>query len=197
MSYDDYLKYLDFAPQRILEAGVGRPEQCRTKRFWPEGIPCHLFEPHPDQFAALDQAARHYPNVKLFPVALWDYEGEITLYQFDSASWVKGVIPRRRDLQNREKFKQKRAIPVSCAPLSSYDNGHYDLALIDVEAAEWKVLSHMTSRPKLIGLEMWKPKSPKYKHPDYDLIMKWMDKNGYEQVGTEGPDSYFVRELQS
>lgn len=192
MSYDDYLKYLDFAPRHILEAGVGQLKQCRTRRFWAEGVECHLFEPQPDQFTSLVKASYDYSNVQVFPIALWDYDGEITLYQFDAASWVKGVIPRRLDLQNRKKFKQKRAITVSCAPLSLYDDGNYDLALIDVEAAEWKVLSHMVSQPKLICLEMWKPKTPEYKHPDYDLIMQWMDKNGYKQIGVEGPDSYFA-----
>lgn len=187
-----YLEYLDFEPQCILEAGVGKLKLCRTKQFWSKGISCHLFEPNPEQFLEVAQAASCYPNVQVWPVALWDYMGEVTLYRYDSASWVEGVVPPREDLLQRES-RSNRANTVPCCPIDFYDSGNYDLALIDVESSEWKVLQHMVSRPRLISLELRHPKKRRHIHPDIEQIRKWLKDNNYKEVGAMKADSYFIK----
>ncbi len=193
MNLSDELKsLLDFEPQHILEAGVGPPEQCRSIPFW-ENSKCMLFEPLTPFFVKISQRAALYPDVKIFPVALWHTEGTVRFFRQQQSSYVDGVVPRTT-LKSDQLISSQVCVP--SAKLSRYDKGDFDLALIDVEAAEWFVLQEMASRPRLISLELWQPKGPKgskFRHSHYQQIMDWMKQNSYEEAKRSGRDSYFRR----
>lgn len=191
-----YFKYLDFTPTCILEAGVGKFNACRSLRWW-EVADCWLFEPLPEYHHRLTEKSKGYPRVRVVPVALWDHEKGVTFYRIGQSSYIEGVTPRvdgTPEERTQEELDQVETT-VPSARLSIYDRGDFDLALIDVEAAEWHVLRHMVSRPRLITLEMWRPKvAPNYFHPDYGSIMKWMSDNGYTEVARVKCDSFFKRD---
>jgi len=183
-----YLEFLDFAPQCILEAGVGAVEESRTSRYWAEDVECWLFEPHPAYFVALSHAARPYSNVKVLPVALWSEAGVVTFHHFNQSSFVKGAPMRRKESKRRLATAANDAF---AATLDMYDEGTFDMALIDVEGAEWAVLQHMRSRPTLIALELWWARHPDRVHKHLPEIQSWMQENGYESVGKRGRDEFF------
>jgi len=183
-----YVDFLDFTPRCILEAGVGAVEESRTQRYWASGADCWLFEPHPSYFVALSDAARPYPNVKVLPVALWTEVGVVTFHHFNRSSFVKGAPMRRKESARRLATAANDAF---AAPLDMYDAGTFDMALIDVEGAEWAVLQHMRSRPRLIALELWWARHPERTHKHLPEIQGWMQKNGYESVGKRGRDEFF------
>jgi len=187
---DAWMKYLHFNPSCILEAGVGRLESCRTRQYWDTNTKCILFEPNPTFHTQLAKAIQPYPNVFLSREALWDHGKGVTFYQFDQSSYVDGVEARSNISRPNRK---KRAIEVPSVRLSRYDDGRIDVALIDVESAEWYVLKHMVSRPILIVIELWKYRSKKWKHPDMHHIKKWLGMNGYLEVGRERRDGFFMR----
>lgn len=186
---NDFLDHLDFTPTCILEAGVGRVEHCLSRPFW-ETTDCLLFEPLPHFFFDLAVEAAHYPNVRIYPVALWDHEDGVKFFEYAQSSFVEGVSPRTGKKRGN-RAKARSAAP--SARLSLYDTGQIDLALIDVEAAELHVIEHMVSRPRLIVLEMWKIGKPKWVHGDYDAIMAWMRENNYTEIARSKRDSFFKR----
>lgn len=186
---NDFRNHLDFDPTCVLEAGVGRVNQCLSRPFW-DTADCLLFEPLPHFFFDLAVAAAHHPKVRIYPVALWDHENGVQFYEYAQSSWVEGVSPRSG--KKRGNLAKARTTSPS-ARLSLYDTGQIDLALIDVEAAELHVIQHMVSRPRLMALEMWRLNKPDWCHDDYEAIMAWMRDNDYTEIARSKRDSFFKR----
>ena len=78
---------------------------------------------------------------------------------------------------------------VQAVPFSSVDSGCYDLVLVDIEGAEWNVLSTMKSRPKVLCLEM---RAGEYKNPNTDKIDRWLEENHYQLWKHHNTDSIYI-----
>ena len=61
--------------------------------------------------------------------------------------------------------------------------------LVDIEGAEWNVLSTMKSRPKVLCLEM---RAGEYKNPNTDKIDRWLEENHYQLWKHHNTDSIYI-----
>lgn len=177
-------------PNNIWEIGVGPPELCRAHAFIPTHLPIKLIEPFRPNYNRLVEAYGKYLNVDIFNIALGDEDKEVDFNMCGECSWVEGV-------ESPSVFFGKPAgihtEKVQCLKLSHFDHGQIDVALIDAEGSEWKILSQMVSRPRLIALEIrMENLGRKYMTPDSDKIQKWLNDNKYHLLFS-GVDMWFVK----
>jgi len=180
-------------PRAVLEVGVGRLQDCRTKLWWGTSTRCDLFEPLPRFYKPLKNITKKHKNVTVRRIALWTHDEGVTMYDVGGRSFIDGSPHRAGRPALSASSKEELAFSAPSALLSQYDPGDYDVALIDVESAEWGVLQHMVSRPVLISLELWQPKRPDWEHPELANIVDWMSRNGYREAARLKLDSHFVR----
>lgn len=185
----EFVDYLAFDPQAVLEAGVGLLERCRSRPYW-RTAHCVLFEPVQKFYESLSEAARDFPRVQVFPHALWDHADGVEFHDLNMGiSYVNGVTPRTR-LGDRQKRQALRRVPSMI--LGDVDKGQFDLVLLDMECAEWHAIKHMLSRPKLLVVELYK-RNQAYRHPHDAEIRHWCKQNGYREVGRIVSDAVFAR----
>jgi FkbM family methyltransferase len=113
-----------------------------------------LVEANPTLF---DQLARNRPGAKCLNAAIFDYDGTVAFEQIDGGAAGWGGISETLEAENRKKIeehrrkinkpldKYKRTITVPCLTLDSALSmagiTHVDYMSIDVEGAEYKILS--------------------------------------------------------
>lgn len=181
-----------FHPKVIFEIGVGGPQVCRTTRFMGKpGIRVEMFEPNQESFAALEAAYGHFPNVVLHRIAVYDRDGDIALCSYGDSSFVAEIASPTAVDAPPEHVAEIPRVRVPCRTLDHFDRGDIDLALIDTEGCEWKVVSQMVSRPKVIIVETHN--GPTYTTPDLEKLDGWMVQNGYRLRGHDAGDSLYVR----
>lgn len=178
-------------PKVIFEIGVGNPYICRTIPFMGSDVSLELFEPNPATFAALKHQFGGRPNVKIHNVAIFDRDGEIDFADDGDSSFVAEVRSPTVNNAPTEYTESRARLKVPCRKLSNYDYGQIDVALIDTEGSEWRIIKDMVSRPKLLVLETHD--QAKYQTPDLDKIREWMRTNGYREVRREVTDTWFLR----
>ena len=74
--------------------------------------------------------------------------------------------------------------------MAEVDPGDIDVALIDTEGCEWKIISRMVSRPRFLSIEThneW------YQTPDYQKLLDWLTENNYKLIHTDVTDSWYMR----
>lgn len=183
---------LALRPKVVFEIGVGGPQVCRTTQWMGKpGVRIEMFEPNPEIFAALEAAYGHIPNVVMHRVALFDRDGDIELRANGDSSFIAEVASPTVVNAPAEYTAAIPRVLVPCRTLAHYDRGDIDLALIDVEGSEWRVVSKMVSRPKVIIVETHG--GPTYTTPDLEKLDGWMMQNGYRLRGHDAGDSLYVR----
>lgn len=184
---------LNFKPENIWEIGVGPTFLSRAVPFCSFGFPIKLFEPSLQNFKNLIEYTKQYKNIDVYNIALSDEDGIIELNEAGECSWVEGVNSPTAffgDSCIRKKIK------VPACKLSRFDYGQIDIALIDTEGSEWKILSQMVSRPRLISLEMRmenKELNKEYNTPNPEKIGQWIMENHYVPIMVDGADILFRR----
>ncbi len=179
-----------FSPQCIFEIGVGNPSISRIHQYLGTAVKLVLFEPNPQTFRQLVAAFGHHSNVTIHNVALYDRDGEIEFAMDGDSSFSTEVFAPTVYGAPTEYVESRPKVRVPCHTLNHYDQGQIDVALIDTEGCEWKVLDHMVSRPRLIVLETH---MSAYKTPNLDLIEKWMADNGYRLDQRDASDSLYIK----
>ncbi|MDX9740929.1 MAG: FkbM family methyltransferase [Gammaproteobacteria bacterium] len=174
----------------VAEVGVYHPETSNVLGFIRDGTRTMLVEPDPDSLARIRDYFRGYDTVSIMPYAIWDEAGHVSLYRTNSSTFVSsldaspalvndGYVPDERD-----SFRAEARL------FSDIDDGTIDLLSIDVEGAEWYVLKHMRSRPKVISLETH---AAEYRNPFMAMIARWMREHGYQRWFVHGSDTVYIR----
>lgn len=194
------LHRLNISPKNIWEIGVGLLQCCKTYPFINVGIPVKMFEPVESHYQEIAGAVINIPHVDLNNVALSDYDGQIGFYLMGERSFAEGIMSPEAaaSLANNLSLDRLPKVSVPCCKISHFDYGQIDVCFMDVEGCEWKILSQMVSRPRVIRLEIGidvehSAKTRSYVTPDFDKIMAWMDDNGYFVFHRDEPDYWFVK----
>lgn len=184
------LKLKNFKPQNICEVGVYLPQDSNIFHFINEGIETTLIEADP----IYAQNSRDYfsdkTNLNIIEAAIFDYSGKVELCKHKSSTFVSqlksspALINDNYEVDCGEKFIANSMV------FSEIDKGVFDLISIDIEGAEWYVIKHMISRPKVISIETH---GKYYTNPNINDILKWMKTNDYILWYKDLSDSVYIK----
>lgn len=130
-----------------------------------------LIEPDPDMAAA---ARRNYPWAEVRQVAIAREYGTANLRKLHGSSYIKGIPWAPAFDAFPAKARKAGKVPVATVPFSVVDDGEIDLLNLDCEGSEWFVLEKMTSRPRILQIELYA------KHGHHSEISGWLEANGYQ-----------------
>lgn len=181
-------KHLTFT--HVSEVGVYLPETSNIIGFIKDKIKTTLVEPDPKNVAALNRYFKDYPNIQLFPYAIFDHDGTLELVQRASSTFVSTLEASPALVNDRYKLDEKDKFTVECRRFDSIDDGSIDLLSIDTEGCEWYVIKNLRSRPAVISLETH---GKGYTNPFSPEISSWFQNNNYTLWYKDGSDSVYFR----
>ncbi len=136
-------KLIQFRGERFVDIGANTGYYCKLlSRNFKEVVAC---EPHPGNLILLQNELKKVPNTIVLPLAISDTCREIDLYQSDICGchtiekefrYRPGMLPNRAEVR-----VGTNPIKVNSATFDSLNFKNVDLVKIDVEGAEWSVLS--------------------------------------------------------
>lgn len=169
----------------ICEVGVGEYSKCHTKSFIGTENTLILVEALPMFNREIQGRVKNEKNVIHHQLAVADTVGVIEFNAFDIESHIKGVESvaqaRRRDCST---------IEIPCTTFNTLDPGNIDVLFIDIEGAEYFVLKHLISRPKILRIEI---NIPGFTNSFEAEIATWLSENGYKQTDIIGSDIIYIR----
>jgi len=155
----------------ICECAVGPMEISVAPGFKEKCEKMILVEPNP----TLAMKAEAKIGMPITQVAIGFELGKQILIENNGSSYLEGTwspTPRYQDIK-------KHSVPV--ITFDMIDDGKIDVLALDCEGMEWAVLSKMTSKPKLLTIEIWDG------NPHKEKIYNWLEKNGYTMRFSTGP----------
>ncbi|MCE7935841.1 MAG: FkbM family methyltransferase [Chlorobi bacterium CHB2] len=186
--------------KRIQKAGIGIEHACEVGVYLPEssnileflqlGIRGTLVEANPEMVEKIHRYFAGRANVRIYPYAMWDSDGEITLAHAKSSTFVAALGSSPALKNDNYTIAENNSFTVQCRTFSRIDDGTIDLLSIDIEGADWYVLKHLVSRPKVISVETH---GKYYVNPFLDSITSWMEREGYVAWYKDGSDTIYVR----
>jgi FkbM family methyltransferase len=162
---------------KIFEIGVGEYWQSRTSHHKGSDIECWLFEPNPISFQELYENLKNEKNFKLFNNAVGSENKEINFFLAKGSSFVEGSSSPELSY-NKNCTNELQKVEAQMLDIKDVDDGDIDFLLLDIEGGEYDVIKNLVSRPKQIFVEMYSF-GVKYKNPNFDKIMEWMNSNNY------------------
>lgn len=186
-----YLKLLrkKIGFQHVCEVGVYHPETSHVAGFIHDGVRTTLVEASPDAVNKLQQAFA-VPHVRIHPVAVWDASGTLTLAHAASSTFATALATSPALQNDRYRLHGARTFDVPCVPFSALDDGTIELLCVDIEGAEWYVLKHLRSRPKVLAIETH---GKYYTNPFLHQIRQWLHDHGYVLWYKDRSDSVYIQ----
>ena len=185
----------------LWEIGVGHIGVCYGALYWDNpDYNLTMFEPHPKYYKEIVEAASNRNNVKIFNVAIGDFNGKVNFFDSETSSYVEGTksVIYQQDKNgvfgsdNSRKESSLQKIEVDIRKLSDYDDGKIDYLRIDTEGHEWFALKHLISRPHIINIETHEFDAL-YINPYFYEIEEWMDINRYRKPSMNHNDSVYQK----
>lgn len=186
--YERLSKYLSEI-KIVCEVGVYLPETSNVIDFIKDNMKVILVEPDPVTQIKISEYFRNQSNITLLPYAIYDYDGTIELSKANASTFISELSASPAIVNDKFEVDKHDKFTAECRKFSSIDPGNIDLLCVDIEGAEWYVLKHLTSRPKVISLETH---GKYYTNPHYALIKEWMNTNNYSVWYKDGSDTVFV-----
>lgn len=180
----------DIGIEHACEVGVYLPESSNILEFLQLGIRGTLVEANPEMVEKIHRYFAGRANVRIYPYAMWDSDGEITLAHAKSSTFVAALGSSPALKNDNYTIAENNSFTVQCRTFSRIDDGTIDLLSIDIEGADWYVLKHLVSRPKVISVETH---GKYYVNPFLDSITSWMEREGYVAWYKDGSDTIYVR----
>lgn len=182
------LKKKGYDPHHVCEVGVYLPETCSVRPFILEGKKASLIEANPVMVAKIETAFKDFKSTTVFPFAIAENPGKITLYNRGASTFIDSVESPAliNDLYAKS---DKDRFEVEARTFDQIDDGTIDLLCIDIEGAEWFVLSKLKSTPVVISVETH---GKYYLNPKLAEIENWMKKRGYKKWYKDKSDTVFV-----
>lgn len=129
----------------VVDIGANRGDVARA--FAARGATVHAFEPNPDIFPELEQAAQEYPGIRPHLCAVLDCDTEMKLYLHrDYSADPHGHSESSSLLANKVNVSETeyRTVPVrDIATIISEIGLPVDILKMDVEGAEYQILDRM------------------------------------------------------
>jgi FkbM family methyltransferase len=182
------LKQKGYDPSHVCEVGVYLPETCSVRPYILVGKRASLVEANPVMVELIKKAFRDYPNTKVFPYAVAEKTGTITLYNRGASTFIDSVQSPAMVNDQYSKSDADR-FEVEARTFDQIDDGTIDLLCIDIEGAEWSVLNHLVSKPNIISVETH---GKYYVNPRLAEIQAWMRERGYVVWYKDKSDTIFV-----
>jgi len=184
------LKLKHFVPTNICEVGVYIPTESNVLNFITDGIKTILVEADPAYVELINDYFKDRSNVTTINVAIFDKKGTVELCRRASSTFISNLESSPAIVNDNCKVEDTDKFTVETMLFSEIDNGEFDLLSIDIEGAEWYVIKHAVSRPKVISIETH---GKYYKNPFYNEIHNWMATNNYVRWYKDASDTVFVK----
>jgi FkbM family methyltransferase len=183
------VKKRGFTPSLVVEVGVWHPNTSNVYSFIEDGIKAILVEPDPKSIELIKKKWNNKTNVKLYEVAICDFDGNVELCQRESSTFIS-TLPDSPALANDNcNIEKSESFIAKAIKFSNIDEGNIDLISIDTEGSEWFVIKHMISRPTIISIETH---GGMYTNPFMKELKKWMKENNYILWMKDKSDSTYV-----
>lgn len=189
LTLDLKLKKKGYQPTHVCEVGVYLPETCSVRPFILKGSKASLVEANPVMVEKIKNAFKEFPKTTVFPVAVSDAPGKVTLYNRGASTFIESVESPALVNDQYAKTESDR-FEVEAKTFDQIDDGTIDLLCIDIEGAEWFVLSKLVSKPNLISVETH---GKYYLNPKLTEIEKWMKDNNYSVWYKDKSDTVYVK----
>jgi FkbM family methyltransferase len=174
----------------VCEVGVYMPESSNILDFLNNGVKATLVEPDEKSITEINTRFKMLPNVHLFPIAIYDYEGTLTLLKRGASTFVSELSDSPAIINDKYHPEEADRFTVKCTTMDKIDDGTIDLLSIDTEGAEWYVLKNLKSRPSVISVETH---GRAYINPFIDEISTWMRINRYVAWYKTNSDTVFSK----
>ena len=180
-----------FAPQHVAEVGVYLPESSNIVDFAKQGTRTTLVEAHPTYVEAIRTYFETYPEVTVYPVAIYDTPGQLRIVTRGPSTYAEHIAEPPSVINDGYRIDESDAITVPAERFDSIDDGTIDLLSIDIEGSEWYVIKHLKSRPTVISVETH---GKLYTNPFLEEINLWMQANGYQVWYKDNSDTVYRKE---
>ncbi len=174
----------------VAEVGVYYPETSNIIDFINEGVPTLLVEADPIIIEKINSYFLNKKNVTVYPFAIYDKEEPVTFFRTSASTFLGNLDSSPALVNDKYKPNEEDKFSVQAKLFSSVDNGKIDLLSIDIEGAEWYVIKHLVSRPKIISAE-WL--SGEYSNPFMKEIKEWMKNENYKLWFIDDTDGVFYK----
>lgn len=190
-----YIKnYINFIPQHVCEIGTHIPDNLHCKDLLNTTTKFSLIDANPECINQLKSIYGHFRNIDIINSAIGDYCGKINLYNRwntpDASAFIEGLPYSPSIINDGYSQKDHDIIVCDCITFDKIDTGDIDILFVDIEGAEWLVLKHMISRPKIISIETH---GQKYINPFMDDINTWMENNKYTVISKDFSDTFYMK----
>ena len=175
---------------KVAEVGVYYPETSNIIDFINEGLPTLLVEADPIIVEKINTFFEGKKNVSVYPFAIFDKEEPVTFYRTNASTFLGSLESSPALVNDKYQLADQDKFTVDARLFSSIDSGDIDLLSIDIEGAEWYVIKHLISRPKIISAE-WL--SGEYSNPFMKEIKEWMKKENYKLWFIDDTDGVFYK----
>jgi FkbM family methyltransferase len=175
--------------RHVCQVGVYLPETSKVIDFIKAGVRTTLVEADPETAEKIREAFDAF-NVTIHAVAVWDNPGVLRLSRAASSTFAT-ELPGNPALENdRYVVSEDNIIQVPRVVFSSIDDGSIELLSIDVEGAEWYVLKHLCSAPKVLSIGTH---GKYYTNPYIREMLAWLRAHDYELWYRDSSDSIFIK----
>lgn len=180
--------FIDFNFNTICEIGVFMPDSIQCKDIINPLTSVIFIEPNPICAKELKKIYNS-SNIQVINKAITDTNSDVKLYMRgnqDPSAFIE-TVPFSPLLTENFK-KDQNYIICEGITFDKVDPKNIDILCLDMEGAEWFALKHMTSRPKLISVEM---QGANYINPFKSEIEQWMNNNNYQIIHHGMNDTYY------
>lgn len=188
--------YLSTAPC-IVEAGAFRGDGTLfMSEWWPQAT-IHAFEPVPELFAQLNSSVAGKGQVRTYPYALGEAEGERTFYvgekrRYPGVASQSGSLLKPKDRLNWTSFMvYPRTVNVPVVTLDAWARqhgvSHIDLFWLDVQGYAFNVLKHardILQSTRLIYTEVEFVEAYEQQHC-YEEVKTWLEELGFVMIARD------------
>jgi FkbM family methyltransferase len=179
-----------FRPEHVAEVGVYLPETSNILGFINDGVKTSLFEPDPVCIAKINEYFSGKENVKLYPYAITDHEGKVSLYQRGASSFLENVETSPATIIDKYTPDDGDKLEVEAKKFNEFDDGSIDLLSVDTEGGEWFVIKNMISEPTVISIET---NARDYVNPHLQEITDWLSDRDYCIWFKDQSDTIFIK----
>ena len=176
--------------KHAAEVGVYLPETSNILKFIEDGIKATLVEADPEYVLKIKEYFKSFDQVNVYPFAVWDKSGYITLNKASSSTFVDELSASPAIINDNYVSNSGNKINVESKTFDEIDDGTIDLLSVDIEGGEWFVIKHLKSKPDVISIEThWK----NYSNPYLREINDWMNEHGYNVWYVDRSDTVFFK----
>lgn len=179
-----------FQPKYVAEVGVYLPETSNIVDYIKNGVKAILVEPDLKTIEKIKQYFGKEANMTLHAVAIYDYNGTLTLVQRNASTFVSDLKASPALVNDKYTLAEEDKFEVPCATFDTIDDGTIDLLSVDIEGSEWYVIKNLKSRPKVLSIETH---GKSYVNPFLIEILAWIEKENYQVWYKDKSDTVFVK----